>query len=222
MQRRRARSAGSGGAITAAVAIALAPAAQAQPSTCAGWEVEYALSANLRLSETPLGQGDGVYPIGPGRAVLRFDDRDGEPAGRVIVASYEIDEHFTVRSKALFWTTTVITDAETRATPDASGGVAEGALAGSTIAWATPFRGYRTDGTLSCEGALCGKFGAPPPGRSKLQIGPLPVEFRPFELASDRKTFTMPYTFVVKTDMPMQTAHVALAGREVRRACVPR
>jgi hypothetical protein len=201
--------------------VVLAPRASAQPSApCTAWEIEYALSANLELSETPLGQGDGVYPIGPGRIVLRLEDRDGQPGGAAAMTAYEMHEHFTVTSKTLLWTTTVVTDTQTRATPDACGIVARGVLSRTTLAWSTPVAGYRTDGTLTCEGTLCGKFGAPPPGRSELHIGPGPVPFQTFELAKDLKTFTMASTYVAKTDVPKQTAHVALAGREVRRSCV--
>lgn len=199
-----------------------APKAGAQPTTpCAGWEIEYALSANLELSDTPMGQGDGVYPIGPGKAVLRFEDREGQPGGAAAMTSYEMREHFTVTSKALLWTTTVVTDTQTRATPDACGVAARGVLSRTTLAWSTPVNGYRTDGTLTCDGMLCGKFGAPPPGRSELHIGPRPVPFHAFELSKDLKTLVMPSTYVAKTDVPKQTAHVALAGREVRRSCVP-
>lgn len=203
-----------------ALAVALAPSASAQPAAaCTGWEIEYVLAANLELSDTPLGQGDGVYPIGPGRVVLRFEDRDGQPGGVAAMTSYEMREHFTVTSRALLWTTTVVTDTQTRATPDGAGIVARGVLSRRTLAWSTPVAGYRTDGTLTCEGTLCGKFGAPPPGRSELHIGPGPVQFRSFDLARDLKTFTMASTYVAKTDVPKQTAHVALSGREVRRSC---
>jgi hypothetical protein len=208
-------------ATACAVGLAVAPVvASAQPPACGAWEVEYTVSENLRLSDTPMGRGDGVYAVGPGRVVLRFDDRDGQPGGRVEMLSYEMREHFTIDSRTLFWNARVTTDALTRGTPDACG-VAEGVLQGTALGWTSPVRGYRTDGTITCEGVLCGKFGAPPPGRSELHIGPGPVSFSPFQLARDAKTFTMSETFVAKTDMPKQTAHVALAGREVRRACVP-
>jgi hypothetical protein len=209
------------GAVAVAVAAGLSPVASAQPPPCPSWEVEYALSANLRLSDTPLGQGDGVYSIGPGRVVLRFEQRDGQPSGRVAMLSFDMREHFTVRSKTLVWTTTVVTEADARATPDACGVAAQGMLAGATLAWTTPVRGYRTDGTLTCSGSLCGAFGAPPPGRSELHIGPGPVELQSFAFAGDMNTFTMPYAQVSKTDSPAQTAQLALGAREVRRTCVP-
>jgi len=195
--------------------------AAAQTAPCDAWELEYSLAASLRLSDTPLGQGDGVYAVGPGKVVLRFEDSGGQPAGHAKMVSYDMREYFVVVSRALLWTTTVTTAANTRATPDTSGFVAEGVLMGRVLSWSGPVRGYRTDGTLTCEGSMCGKFGAPPAGRSELHIGPGPVEFKSFEFARDMKTFTMPETFVAKTDVPKQTAYVALSGREVRRTCLP-
>ena len=218
---RRASRPALTGTVVAAKAVALAPLTSAQPQPCGAWEVEYVLSANLQLSDTPMGKRDGVYPVGPGRVALRFEDRDGQPAGRVTMTVYEMRENFTITTRALFWYATVATDATTRATPGTCGVVAEGTLTGSKVGWSTPLRGYRTDGTITCDGSLCGKFGAPPLGRSELHIGPGPVQLSSFDFARDLKTFTMQNTFVSKTDTPMQTAHVALAGRELRRACVP-
>jgi hypothetical protein len=206
-------------ATTATVAIAIAPTSAAAPSPCPSWEVEYALSANLRLQDTPLGQGDGIYGIGPGRILLRFEDRDGRPGGRVVMKSFDVSERFTVASKTLLWTTTVVTDARARATPNACGVAAEGVLRDNRLEWTSPVAGCRTDGTLTCEGTFCSSLGAPPRGVSELHIGPDPVRFQPFSYAKDMNTFTMTYAFVAKTDTPKQTAYMTLAGREVRRSC---
>ena len=210
-------------AVTAVtLAVAFAQDVSADPTPCEAWEVEYALAAQLRLADTPLGQGDGVYSIGPGSVVLRYEDRDGQPGGRVAMRAYAMREHFTVVSKTFVFTTRVETDTKTHDTPDPRGIAAEGRLDGTTLSWATPVRGYRTDGTLICDGSMCGKLGAPPPGRSELHIGPGPVSFRSFELARDRKTFSMAETFVAHTDVPRQSAYLRLAGREVTRTCVAR
>jgi hypothetical protein len=208
------------GAAFAFLAIALAPVARAQGGACAAWQIEYALAGNLRLEDTPFGQGDGLYAVGPGSAVIRFEDRDGQPGGAATLRSYELHEHFTVTSKALVWTTTVVTDATTRAGPEQGGVIASGALRRTTLEWSTPLVGYRTDGTLTCEGQLCGKFGAPPPGRSELHIGPGQVPFGSFEFSRDAQTFTMASTLVSKTDAPRQTTHLALSGRETSRQCI--
>ena len=209
-------------ALVAAASVALLPGrASADDPACDAWEVEYALSANLQLRDTPMGEGDGIYRIGPGSVVVRFEDRGGRPGGSAKMLSYRMREYFQITSKTLFWTTSVTTDTRTDTIPDQCAVVAEGKLVDRVLRWSTPVRGYHTDGTLTCDGSLCGKFGAPPPGRSELHIPPGPVQFSPFQYSADLKTFTMANTFVSKTSMPKQTGYVALAGREMRHSCVP-
>ena len=188
-------------------------------ATCAARDVEYVLAANLTLKDTPMGEGDGTYTIGPGKAVLRFATPEGDRTG-VKMLSYSMREQFIIKSKTLLWTTTVTTDTKTAAIPDACGSASEGTLADHSLRWTTPVSGYHTDGSLTCEGSLCGKFGAPPQGTTALHIPPHPVQFNPFQLSADGKTFTMASTFVTKTDMPKQTGYVTLSGREVKRTCV--
>jgi hypothetical protein len=212
-------------ATCAGVAFVLSPSgARAQgdgtPAACAGWQVEYTLSGSLQLTDTPLGQGDGVYPVGPGSMILRFDDAGAKPGGRATLVSYAMHEGIKVTAKTLFWATSVTTSSTTRATPDPCG-PPEGLLTGSTLAWSLPVPGVRSDGTLFCEGSFCGKFGAPPPGQSELHLPARPVLFKSLQFGPDLQTFTMASTFVNKSDTPKQTAHLALAGREVRRACLP-
>lgn len=206
---------------TTTLALDTSTATADEPVACAAWDVEYNLAAKLRLTDTPMGEGDGLYTIGPGKVVLRFDDRNGQPGGAVNMISYAMREYFVIKSKTLFWTTTVTTDTNTTVTPDVCSSAAEGTLVGRTVRWTSPVRGYRTDGTLTCEGSLCGTFGAPPPGRSELHIGPGPVTFNSFELAQDLKTFRMATALVSKTSMPKQTGFLTLAGRETKRACAP-
>ncbi len=193
-------------------------AAPASPGGCAGWDVEYALAGNLELSDTTMGQGDGVYPVGPGTLVVRFDDREGQPGGAARMVSYEIHQNITVTAKALFWKTSVTNSAVTHGVLE-SCGATEGTLRGPLLEWTTPVRSFRTDGTITCEGSFCGAFGAPPPGQSPLHVGPNPVDFKPFQFSADRTTFTMASTFVGRTESPKATAHLALSGREVRRTC---
>jgi hypothetical protein len=195
-------------------------ATEEEAKTCDAWDVEYRLAANLQVTDTTLGKGDGVYKIGPGRVVLRFDDRDGQPTGNAKMLSYTMQVHMTVEGKALFWSAKATTDTKTTVTEGACTPAAEGALTDHTLRWSTKVRGYRYDGTVLCEGSLCGKFGAPAAGTTPIHVGPTPVEFKPFEFSADMKTFTMPYTLVSKTDSPKQTAYVTLAGREASRACV--
>jgi hypothetical protein len=200
-----------------------APHASAQTiePSCEEWDIDYDLSASLELSDTPMGQGDGIYPIGPGHMVLRFEDQRGNPGGLVKMVSYSTQQDFRVVAKTLFWRTTVDTRAVTFGVIP-SCGPAEGALTGTTLTWSTPVNGIRTDGTLDCNGSFCGKFGAPPAGQSALHIGPNPVLFLPFRFSRDMKTFTMASTLVARTEAPRQTSHLALAGREASRICRPK
>lgn len=213
--------------IAAGVGLALAPRAQAggaaaplDQGSCDAWDVTYKLNANLELRDTPMGQGDGVFRIGPGQVVLRFENKGGQPGGGVRMRSYRMRDYFTIKTKTLFWSTTVVNRTKTRGTPDKCGNVAKGKLYGDKLRWQTKVRGYRTDGYLTCEGSLCGKFGAPPPGRTDLHIGPNDVPFNPFSFRDGKKVITMARTFVTKTDMPKQTGYITLAGREISRACV--
>lgn len=206
------------------LALLAAPKGEAEEAQqpCS-WQIEYALNATLTLTDTPMGEGDGNYNIGPGKVVLRYEDRNGEPVGNVQMISYNMREAFTIQSKTLFWKTTVVTNTNTAATPDACAIAAQGTLDPGTrnVRWRTPVRGYRTDGTITCSGSMCGKFGAPPPNETQLHIGPNNVQFSPFVFGPDMKTFTMASTHVSKTSMPKQSAAVSLAGRETKRACVP-
>jgi hypothetical protein len=220
-----ARRSLSVGALAGALAVALATSqpsaahAHDETATCAAWDVEYSLAAKLRLEETTMGEGDGTYAIGPGKVVLRFEDRDGQPGGTVNMLSYAMREYFVVKAKTLFWTTTATTDTRTGVTPDTCSSAAEGTLVDHTVRWNSSVRGYHTDGTVTCDGSLCGKFGAPPQGPSPLHIGPGAVTFKPFELSPDMKTFTMSAALVSKTSSPKQTSYLTLAGRETKRTC---
>ena len=194
--------------------------ATAQAEPCDAWDVDYGLSASLKLTDTPMGAGNGVYTVGPGSVVIRYVNANGKLGSVARMRSYTMKEHFTIDSHVVFWTTHVVTETQTQTTPAMCGDVANGELTGQNLRWLTPLAGYRTDGTLTCEGSLCGNFGAPPPGKSELHIAPHGVPFSAFQFAPDMKTFTMPSTFVAKTDAPKQTAFIALAGREMRRTCV--
>jgi hypothetical protein len=210
-------------AITVPIAVAVAPVTPVTapvPEACGGWEVEYALSASLELSDTPFGEDSGTYAVGPGSLVLRFEDRDGQPGGTAALLSYVMPEHFTVVSVSRAFPTSLVTDADSRATPNGSGVVARGWLAHGILEWSTDVAGYRTDGTVTCAGMLCDKFGWPPPGTSEFHVDPGPVRLESFEFASNLTAFAMASTFVEKTEMPKRTEHLTLQGLQTRRSCV--
>ncbi|HXX66854.1 MAG TPA: hypothetical protein VEK07_06720 [Polyangiaceae bacterium] len=186
----------------------------AAASPCEVTEVEYAAVGRLRVKDTLFGAGDGVFPIGPGTIVLRFGAAGATGGRRVQLRVYTMKQHVVVISTALFWTTTVTSDSDTRLTAPAGG-----VLTGHTLRWQGPPAAMRSDGVIVCDGSLCGLFGAPSKGNSPLHMGPNAVSLEPFEFDADMTTFTMRYTFVSETDSPKQRSYVALAGREVRRTC---
>ncbi len=196
------------------------PAAHADEApTCDAVEVDYALSANLELSDTPMGQGDSTHRIGPGVATLRY--RTDAPQGTPVqLVHYRTTERFTLTSRTLFFRTRVTTDTHTSTGTDGCGVVASGVLSDRSLVWSTNMRAVRTDGTLHCDGSLCGMLGAPPRGSSAVHVAPHDVRLNAWVFSPDRKTFTMGKTWVAHTDAPQQTSHIALAGRELRRRCV--
>jgi hypothetical protein len=211
----------SGSAILLLSALAAETArADDPPATCGAWDVEYVLAASVQLSDTVMGAGDGVHKIGPGRLVLRVESQGDKLAGHVRMLSYDMRDGFTVNAKALFWQTVVTNNTHTTANPDAAGTIAQGTLGERTLRWDTPINGLHTDGTLTCEGSFCGKFGAPAEGTSDVHYPPHLVTFSPFEFDVEKKTFTMGYSIVSKSESPRQTSRISLAGREARRTCV--
>lgn len=197
----------------ALVAVALVVAPRGRAEEPCSWVVDYAMNEDLAITNTPMGEGNGVYPTGPGKVVLRFDGQ------RVQMLSYSMNEHVRMKAHTLTWTTTVTSDTVTAATPDPCGVAAEGVLEGNTVRWTTPVRGVHTDGVITCSGSLCGKFGSPPPGRSEFHVPARAVRYSPFVFSPDRETFTMQKTHVVDTTMPKQSSSVSLAARETGRTC---
>ncbi len=209
--------------LSATVVSAWASNDEAVPSNCGATDVEYAVAANLRVTGTLMGAGDGEYTIGPGRIVLRFDHDPNLPSrspSSVRMMAYDMSEKFQLVSKIVFFTTKVLTDIRSHATPDARSVVAEGVLTDRTLRWTNVVGTFRSDGTLSCEGFFCGKFGAAPNGTSEFHMGPSKMPFSPFEFRADMKTFSMRSTLNSKTADPQQESYVALGAREMRRACV--
>ncbi len=205
------------GALLAIGIPAHAASAESRERACDVADVEYDLSASLKITDTTMGAGDGVHRVGPGRVVLRFDDRPGHRRGTLL--AYDVRQTFTVVSNVLFWSTSVTSDLHMRAAPTAPP-VAGGTLDGLTLRWDGMASGVHSDGTLECSGSMCGKFGAPPSGRTEFHAGPTSIELKPFRFAAGRKTFTMPFAVVSESESPKERTLMSIAGREVRRACV--
>jgi hypothetical protein len=206
-----------------ALALALAPsgARADDPPPCSGsWDVDYALAASLKITDTTLGAGDGVFPVGPGHARIHFDSVNGAPGGHARLTAYSMHESVSITSHAVLWSATVTTATDSKAT----GTPTEGNLQGTTLGWSGPMLGYATTGTMTCEGSLCGKFGAPPPGTSPIQIPARNIALTPFQFSKDMKTFSMGFVQISHSDgssSPKQTSFESIAGREMKRACVP-
>jgi hypothetical protein len=206
------------GAILASGVQAHAAPTESSELPCAVADVQYALSASLQITNTTMGAGNGFHRIGPGRAVVRFDGRTGHR--RATLLAYDLRQSFTVVSSVLFWATTVKTDVKVTTVSRAPASVADGTLEGLTLRWDGRASGVSSDGSVECDGWMCGKFGAPPAGTSELHAGPTSMELKPFQFSADMKTFTMPYAVVSESDAPRHRTLVSIAGREVQRGCV--
>ena len=181
-------------------------------------DVDYAIATNTELRNTGLGVGDGVYPSGTGTLRLRFNAPSSASARGVHLMSFDAHDHFEVTARAVFWVTRIVTDAQNTVRAGGVAGAARGALHDGSVTWSTKVAGYRSDGTLTCDGTMCGSFGAPPPGVSPFHEGPNDVTFPPFVFSPDLKTFTMTGALVSNT--PERSVYIALSGGEVARTCV--
>ena len=205
--------------VLAALLLPTTATADEEPA-CNAWDVEYGLNAQVKITDTTMGAGNGTWPIGPGTAVVRYENVNGQPGGAARLLTYRMKDHFTIKTSILLASCAVTADSVTQTTPNACGVSAEGALSGKSLRWKTPWSGLRSDGTLHCEGGLCGKFGAPPPGDSPVHIPPHPASFKSFEFSDDHKTLTLDWSVSSKQDSPSQTSSVQFAGRENKRTCV--
>lgn len=186
------------------------PATARAKEPCKTVEVEYLLAGNLQLTDTPMGQADGTYRIGPGRAVIRYD---GDHARLV---TYTMEQRFTIRPSALFWSASLVTNMHAGMR---EGSAIDGTFDGRTIRWNGSMP-YFIEGTMECTGSLCATFGAPKPGTSPISIPAYNQALKPFVFSADRQTFTMQSTPGPHTTSPKQTSAVSVAGREIKRACI--
>lgn len=209
---------------TAGAALAAPPDAPLDNQlACNAWIVEYALAPGSKIeqSDTPLYAGDGVFDLGPGSIQLRFPDDHGRPGpGAVELVSYQVKIDFSVTTSVLGIRTVLATHALSRATADACGVAARGTLDAGVLTWSSPVAGYRTDGTISCRGPLCGHFGMPPEGESALHVGPASVRFSALTFhGRHQRRFVMPPTLVSRATHPRATTRVQLVARAVGQHC---
>ena len=207
--------------VAAFTAVALLPTsdAVAAEDQCSISDVDYAVVGRLQIKDTQFGAADGVYPLGSGKARVRFERGAKDAPATARLMSYELDNHLTVKASFAFWSTTVVTETHTKVETACEGASTGSVGQGGDVVWNTPVLGYRSDGTISCEGNVCGNFGAPAAGSAPLHEAPK-MKFGPFHFSADGKTFQMPYTFVSHSDSPHQTSMLGLGGREIGRSCV--
>ena len=197
----------------ALVATRTTPAAADDPP-CDAWEVEYGLSGTLAVRDTPMGAGNADHPVGPGTAVLRFENATGPGDGPVKLLSFSMKQVYS----GVYLGTKISSDLTAGATPTTTCSAAEGTFGSGKVTWASSVRDYKVDGTLTCDGSMCGKFGGPPSGKSEHHTPAHPVTFASWEFAADRKTFSMAASQTAKGDK--FTTYLAVAGRENKRTCV--
>jgi hypothetical protein len=204
-------------ALVAGVATGTSNVAAATDESCAVTDIDYAIAGNLLVKDTQFGAANGVYPLGAGKMRVRFES--GPDGVHAKLLSYQLDNHLTIKASVAFWWTKVETRSRTVAS-NAGGAAARGELKGSDVVWSTAVAGYHSDGSIDCEGNVCGKYGAPPPGESELHESSEDVVFQPLHFAPDGKTFTMNFSKVSHSESPKQTTFVGLSGRETKRVCV--
>lgn len=193
------------------------PQSRLNETACRVTQVQYDVAANLQITGTTMGAGDGVYRVGPGKVRLRFDNGGGHQT--VTLVELDLRQDFTVVSQTLFWSTSVVSHVDLRAQPALQAPVAEGTLENRRLHWKGQAQNVHSDGTLTCAGSMCGKFGAPPAGVSEVHVGPTSIELKPFEFSRDMKTFTMPFALVSASEAPKQRTLVSIAGSEAGRTC---
>jgi hypothetical protein len=178
----------------------------------------YQINGTLRITDTAMGAGDGSFPVGPGTLVLRVDT---QPA-RTTLVRFDLQERFVIRPNAVMWHATLVTDTAARAVPDATGVAAIGRwFREGVLQWEAPLHNYRSDGAVTCDGSLCGKFGAPPPGRSELHQVSSAIRLEPFRFDRTGQTFQMDFALVSSSEAPRQRTFLALAGRRMASTCLP-
>jgi hypothetical protein len=196
------------------------PASQPQ---CNRWIVDYETipGTALKLANTPYGAADGTYAIGPGTMQMRYADQQGAPApGAADLLGFQLTTKFVVKTTAVGFAMRIATDGTVSLTPDACGVIARGELADDQVTWTELARGYRSTGTAQCSGVLCGKFGSPPSGRSKMSRPIHPVKLRTTQLRNGVSRLSIGFFEVERQAKPSQTVYLRVEARETGRRCV--
>ncbi len=180
----------------------------------------------LTLRDTMMGIGDANRNVGPGTATIRFESIDGSPGGRAYLLQLEISVNFTVPPA----TTNLVGTAGHEYDTGPCGAAAVGTVQGDVLTWSDftgtaqgtsdppNLHGYIAEGTITCDGPLCGTFGAPPQGTTDKIDGPYDIRFEPWRLSADAGAFFAP-CFVTQQDLN-STVRLQAYGVESSRECV--
>jgi hypothetical protein len=181
----------------------------------------------LTVRDTTGTLGDGNRNIGPGSAVVRFENVDGEPGSKGYLLSFEISIDFTIAPV----TTNLVATAGNNYKDGPCSSAAVGTISGEKLVWsdfsgtaqgtsdAPNLHGYVSKGTLTCKNAtLCNeRLGAPPQGTTPSERGPYDIRFEPWQLSDGVSTFFMPLSVVEKNST--STTSIQLYGVESAREC---
>jgi hypothetical protein len=173
-----------------------------------------------------MSMGDANKNIGPGTATVRFQNVNGKPGGKAYLLKLELKQDFTVSPA----TTNLVATTGHGYTKGPCSSSAVGNVQSDTLTWSDfagtaqggtgdkpNVHGYFTDGTITCDGALCGSFGAPPQGTTPRQGGPFDIRVAPWKLAADASSFFMPSS-ITQQDLN-STTHIQVYGVESGREC---
>ncbi len=179
----------------------------------------------LTLRDTMMGIGDTNQNVGPGTATIRFENIDGNPGGKAYLLEFEIRTDFTVPPATTNLVATMGHGYET----GPCGSSAVGNVEGDDLIWSDfdgtatgttdppNMHGFFVDGTITCDGDLCGSFGAPPQGTTPQSGGPFDLRSEPWKLSADASTFFMPL-FISQQDLN-STTRLQVYGVEIAKEC---
>lgn len=196
-------------------ALLLAGAIEARADV---WRVVYELAGTeFDIRNSPLGLGDGTYPVGPGYLVIDYSASGGALVdGPVQMRSFSLVEEFVATNPGA----TVVADLFAEANFSGAQTDATGTLASGTLTWGETFP-YKVVGTNTCTGNFCGLAGFTA-GVPRDDSDEYPVTFSAFTFGSGGPqggaSFEAEDTLLQSSDQA--DSYLLLKGREIRRELI--
>lgn len=187
---------------------------------CTTWLVTYDLTGSTYFIDASLMDFtitcqtpyDADPNMGPGSITLRFPDDGGAPGeGPVSIVEYSLVQNFVTGVPNV---ASVTTDLATTAGPEDCG-VTQGTLSGTTLAFSpAEMNPYCRDGSVSCQGGLCGTSGSPPANDPFVFANDCsePFPLNDFEFTNGVADFTM--AGVVVSSDANQTTTMTFVGTQ--------